>query len=103
MPLISDVIIYFYKFNFLRMFFITNLHTRIVERNNDFLKKNLDLPWYHLKIQFLRVSRQKKNRRFFPSEALLSRAVGEWLSKCPNSKKTPLPYKIPGYAPEFVR
>ena len=51
------------------------------------------------KIQFLRVSRQK-NRDFFPCRAFLSRAVVyECLSKCPNSEKTPLPEKIPGYAP----
>ena len=49
-------------------------------------------------LQFLRVSRQKK-RRFFPCGAFLSRAVVECLSKCPNSEKTPLPEKIPGYVP----
>ena len=52
---------------FCECFSITKLYTRIVERNNDFFKKNLDLPWYHLKIQFLRVSRQKKPGDFFPA------------------------------------
>ena len=42
------------------------------------------------KMQFLRVSR-RKNRRFFPCGTFLSCAVGECLSKCRNSKKTPLP------------
>ena len=41
----------------------------------------------------------KKNRRFFPRGAFLSRAAVECLPKCPNSEKTPLPEKIPGYAP----
>ena len=41
---------------------------------------------------------QAKNRTFFPGGAFLSRAVVECLLKCPNSEKTPLPEKIPGYA-----
>ena len=44
-------------------------------------------------MKFLRVSRQK-TRRFLPCGAFLSRAIGECLSKCPNSKKTPCPKKI---------
>ena len=54
--------------------------------------------WPPFKMQYLRVSRQK-NQRFFPCGAFLSCVVDECLSKCPNSKKTPLPSKIPGYAP----
>ena len=46
---------------------------------------------------FLRASR-RKNRRFFPCGDFLSCVVGECLSKHPNSKKTPLPLKISGYA-----
>ena len=42
------------------------------------------------KMQFLRVSRRKK-RRFFTGGAFLSCVLGECLSKCPISKKTPLP------------
>ena len=45
---------------------------------------------FSIKMKFLRVSRGK-TRRFFPCGAFLSRVVGECLSKCPNSKKTPLP------------
>ena len=45
---------------------------------------------FSFKMKFLRVSRQI-NQRFFPCGTFLSRAVGECLSKCPNSKKTPLP------------
>ena len=44
---------------------------------------------FSFKMQFLRVSR-RKNRRFFPYGAFLSCVVGECLSKCPNSKKSPL-------------
>ena len=55
---------------------------------------------FSFKMHILRVSR-RKNRRFFPCEAFLSCVVGECLSKYPNSKKTPLPYKIPGYAPDI--
>ena len=50
-------------------------------------------------MQFLRVSSQK-NQRFFPCGASISRAVGDSLSRYPNSKKTPLPQNIPAYAPE---
>ena len=45
---------------------------------------------FSFKMQFLRVSREK-NRRFFACGAFLSCVLGECLSKCPNSKKTPLP------------
>ena len=45
---------------------------------------------FSFKMQFLRVSR-RKNQRFFPCGAFLFCFVGECLSKCPNSKKTPLP------------
>ena len=45
---------------------------------------------FSFKMQFLRVSR-RKNRRFFPCGTFLSCVVGECLSKCPVSKKTPLP------------
>ena len=44
---------------------------------------------FSIKMKFLRVSRGK-TRRFFPCRAFLSGVVGECLSKCPNSKKTPL-------------
>ena len=47
------------------------------------------MPW------FLKVSR-RKNRIIFPCGAFLSCVIGECLAKCPNSKKTPLPLKIPG-------
>ena len=43
-----------------------------------------------IKMKFLRVSWGKISR-FYPCRAFLSRVVGECLSKCPNSKKTPLP------------
>ena len=49
---------------------------------------------------FLRVVREN-NQIFFPCRAFFSRVVDECLSKCPNSKKTPLPKKIPGYAPDI--
>ena len=39
------------------------------------------------------VSSWRKNPKFFPKLCFW------WLSKCPNSKKTPLPRQIPGYAP----
>ena len=44
-------------------------------------------------MKFLRLSRRKKQISS-PFRAFLSRAVGECLSKCPNSKKTPLPKKL---------
>ena len=44
-------------------------------------------------MKFLRASR-RKNRRFFPCGASLSRFVGEYLSKRPNSQKTPCPKKF---------
>ena len=49
-------------------------------------------------MKYLRVSKGK-TRRFFPCGAFFSHAVGEYSSKFPNSKKNPLPWKIPGYAP----
>ena len=55
---------------------------------------------FSFKMQFLSVS-QQKNRRFLPCGAFLFCVVGGYLSKCPNSKKTPLPKKIPGYAPGY--
>ena len=42
------------------------------------------------KMRFLRVSRGKTTK-FLACGAFLSRVVGECLSKCPNSKKTPMP------------
>ena len=45
---------------------------------------------FSFKIKFLRASRGKACR-FFTCGAFLSRVVRECLSKCPNSKKTPLP------------
>ena len=47
--------------------------------------------WVRLsfKMQLLRVSR-RKYRRLFPNGGFLYCVVGECLSKCPNSKKTPL-------------
>ena len=53
---------------------------------------------FSFRMQFLRVSK-RKNQRFFPCGAFLSCVVAECLSKCPNSKKTPLPWKIPSHAP----
>ena len=53
---------------------------------------------FSFKMTFLRVSRAK-TRIIFRCGAILSCVVSECLSKCPNSKKTPLAYKIPGYAP----
>ena len=50
---------------------------------------------FSFKMRFLRVSRGK-TRRFFPCGAFPSHVVGECLWKCPNSKKTPLPWKMPG-------
>ena len=52
MRIISDVTVCLFFTNsiFCECFSIKNLYTRIVERNNDFFKKkNLDLPYYHLK------------------------------------------------------
>ena len=46
-------------------------------------------------MQFLRVS-TRKNGRLFACGAFLSCVVDECLSKCPNSTKTPLPWKIQG-------
>ena len=43
-----------------------------------------------------------KKTDIFSLGAFLSRVVGEWLSKCTSSKKTPLPWKIPGYAPDIT-
>ena len=57
---------------------------------------------FSFKMKFLRVFR-RKTRRFFHYGTFLSRVVGECLSKCPNSKKTPLPQKIPGYAPVILK
>ena len=57
------------------------------------------MPWLwssmgwisHLnKLQFLIVSR-KKSQELFPKDTFLLRVVHDYLSKCPNSKKTPLP------------
>ena len=57
------------------------------------------MPWLwssmgwisHLnKLQFLIVSR-KKSHELFPKDTFLFRVVHDYLSKCPNSKKTPLP------------
>ena len=45
---------------------------------------------FSIKMKFLRVS-WGKTRRFYAYGAFLSRVVGKCLSKCPNSKKTPLP------------
>ena len=50
-------------------------------------------------MQFLRVSR-KKNGDFPCGAKFISRVVHDCLSKCPNSKKTPQPKKIPSYAPD---
>ena len=51
---------------------------------------------------FLTVSRQK-TRLFLTCRAFLSRATSECLSKCPNSKKTPLAVKKPGYTPVILQ
>ena len=53
---------------------------------------------FSFKMKFLRVSRGKTGRSF-PCGAILSLVLGECLSKLPNSKKIPLPQKIPGYTP----
>ena len=51
---------------------------------------------FSFKMQFLIVSNNFSVRR------LLFRVVHDSLPKCPNSKKTPLAYKIHGYAPGMV-
>ena len=53
----------------------------------------------HLKCNFK--SFQKNKPEIFPCRAFLFCVVDDCFSKCPNSKKTPLPQKIPGYAPEM--
>ena len=45
---------------------------------------------------------QTKKTDILSLGAFLSRVVGEWLSKCTSSKKTPLPWKIPGHAPDIT-
>ena len=42
-----------------------------------------------IKVQFF--SFQEKKPEIFPCQTFLFRAVDDCLSKCPNSKKTPLP------------
>ena len=44
---------------------------------------------------------QTKKTDIFSLGALLSCVEDEWLSKCISSKKTPLAWKIPGYAPDI--
>ena len=56
---------------------------------------------FSFKMQFLRVS--KKKPEIFPCGASFSRVVHDCLSKCPNSKKTPLHLKISSYAPATSR
>ena len=70
-----------------------------------FFEKRKKVPWFgekndvvviiygqkfSFKMKFLRVSR-RKSQIFFPCGAFLSRFVAECLSRCPYSKKTPLP------------
>ena len=44
--------------------------------------------------------KRKKRKKIFPGVAFLSHVVHDCLSKCPNSKKPHLPWKITGYKPE---
>ena len=53
-------------------------------------------------MQFLRVSK-KKTGDFSLRRKIFSRVVHDCLSKCPNSKKTPLLLKISSYAPAISR
>ena len=46
---------------------------------------------------------QRKKTEIFPCGVFLFRVVDDCLSECPNSKKTPLPWKIPGYSPGRYR
>ena len=52
----------------------------------------------HLKWNFYEFPAEKT--QIFPGVAFLSRVLHDCLSKCPNSKKPPLPWKITGYEPE---
>ena len=42
----------------------------------------------------------KKPSKFYPAGSFFRVLKIECLSKCPNFKKPPLPWKIPGYAPD---
>ena len=55
----------------------------------------------HLRVKCLvfKSFQAKKPDIFLPAGHFFSRAVAESLSKCPNSEKTLLLEKIPGYAP----
>ena len=55
-------------------------------------RPNCDYLWVKFPIQNeISKSFQAKNQIFFPGGTTLSRVVGECLSNCPDSKKTPLP------------
>ena len=53
---------------------------------------------FSFKMQFLSFSR-RKNPKFFPVWPFVLEFLMKCLSKCHNSKKTPLPWQILGYAP----
>ena len=50
------------------------------------------------KMQFLTFSRTK-NPKSFPGQPFVLVLLMKSLSKCHNSKKSPLPWQIPGYTP----
>ena len=55
---------------------------------------------FSFKILFLRISK-RKNPKFFPTRPFFLMLLMKYLSKCPNSKKIPLLWKIPGCSPEL--
>ena len=74
--------------------------TLILEKKNALTAVIYELN-ISFKMQFFRVS--KENTKIFPCGRFLFRVVDECLSKCPNSKKTPLPSNIPNYVPALMR
>ena len=55
---------------------------------------------FSFKILFLRISK-RKNPKFFPTRPFFLMLLMKYLSKCSNSKKIPLLWKIPGCSPEL--
>ena len=56
---------------------------------------------FSFKMQFSRAFR-RRNQRFFRAGSFFLVSYMDFLSKCHNSKKTPLPKKIPGCALVFI-
>ena len=56
---------------------------------------------FSFKMQFSRAFR-RRNQRFFRAGSFFLASYMDFLSKCHNSKKTPLPKKIPGCVLAFI-